>query len=73
MAPRGPLCISQDAGALRAALQLRAELFALEGARGIRNAQLKCSAVTKEGDDHRQIFVVWPRREWEHVSQKHKF
>jgi hypothetical protein len=43
VAPRGPLCTSQDAGALLAARQLLAELFALEGAGGIRNAQLKCS------------------------------
>ena len=43
VASRAPLCISQDAGVLRAARQLLAELFALEGARGIRNAQLKCS------------------------------
>lgn len=43
VAPRGPLCILQDAGALRAARQLLAELFALESAGGIRNAQLNWS------------------------------
>ena len=44
---RTPLCIPQDAGALRAARQLLEVLFALEGAGGIGNAQLKCS--DKEG------------------------
>ena len=42
VAPRTPLYISQDAGALRAVRQLLVVLFALEGAGGIRNAQLKC-------------------------------
>ena len=51
VAARTPLCISRDAGALRAARQLfMVVLIALEGAGGIRHAQLKCGG---KGDEHK--------------------